>query len=144
MLVIVTVIAIGTMALALAIPRLYLREPAPAGAAIMRADWDKTYACGPAYVLGYLHPAHAIGLYFGRGVIGVSYGDFEHAQWVDHDRLRQFGAVIVETAPNLMFPSFARAFPQMTPPKTIALPYRRSLRSAEHTYVYRFVPPQGC
>ena len=23
-----------------------------------------------------------------RGTIGVSYGDYEHAQWVDHDRLR--------------------------------------------------------
>lgn len=144
MLIIVSVVGVGTFALALAIPGVYLREPAPAGAAAMRADWDKTYSCGPAYILGYLHPAHAIGLYFGRGVIGVSYGDYEHAQWVDRTRLRRYGAIIVETDPTLMNPTFARDFPQMGPPRTIALPYRRSLRTAEHTYVYRFVPPEGC
>lgn len=144
MLVIVAVVAAGTVGLALAIPRLYLREPAPAAAALMRADWNKSYACGPAYVLGYLHPAHAIGLYFGGGVIGASYGDYHHAQWIDHDRLRRLGAIIVETAPDTLYPPFAAAFPQMTPPKLLQLPYRRTLQAAEHTYVYRFVPPQGC
>lgn len=144
MLVIWGVMAAGIAALAIGFPRVYLREPAPQAAAMMRADWDKTYSCGPAYVLGHLHPAHAIGLYFGRGVTGVSYGDYHHAQWVDPTRLRRLGAIIVETAPDLMYPPFAAAFPQMTPPKTLQLTYRRTSGGPQHTYVYRFVPPQGC
>ena len=144
MLVIWSVMAAGVAVLAVAFPRSYLREPAPAAAAAMRADWDKTHSCGPAYVLGYQHPAHAIGLYFGRAVTGVSYGDYAHAQWVDRERLRRLGAIIVENQPDLMYPPFAAAFPQMTAAKVLQLPYRRTGSAAQHIYVYRFVPPQGC
>lgn len=144
MLVIFAVMAAGVTALAVAFPRTYLREPAPQAAVMMRAEWDRSYPCGPAYVLGYQHPAHAIGLYFGRAAIGVSYGDYAHAQWVDHARLRQLGAIIVENAPDLIYPPFAAAFPSMTPPKVLQMPYRHTGSSARHTYAYRFVPPQGC
>lgn len=144
MLIIWAVVAAGVAVLVLAVPRIYLRDPAPAAAAAIRADWDRRYACGPGYILGHLHAAHGIGLYFGRGAIGVSHGDFAHAQWVDHARLRRLGAVVVENAPGLVHGPFAAAFPAMTAETVLALPYRRTWQAAERIYAYRFVAPQGC
>jgi hypothetical protein len=137
------VLVAGVLGLAVAFPRIYLRDPAPQAAAYIRADWDSRYRCGPAYVLGFQHAAHGLGLYFGRGVIGASHGDFEHAQWIDHARLRRLGAVVVEYRDET-HPRFAAEFPQMTAPTILSLPYRRTGSGAQRSYVYRFVPPEGC
>jgi hypothetical protein len=136
------VIIVGTIGLALAFERVYLRDPAPAAAASMRTEWDRRFSCGPAYVLGHAHSAHAIGLYFGRSVIGLSTGDFAEAPWVDHARLRDLGIVLVGT-PQVPPPANLLSI-SPTPVMTLSRPYRRTWNGAEQVYVYSFVPPQAC
>jgi hypothetical protein len=136
------VMIVGTIGLALAFERVYLRDPAPAAAAIMRTEWDRRFSCGPAYVLGHARSAHAIGLYFGRSGLGLSTGDFAEAPWVDHARLRDLGVVLVGTPQAPPPTNLLSANP--TPVMTLSLPYRRTWNGTEHVYVYSFVAPQAC
>jgi hypothetical protein len=121
-----------------------LLEPAPAAAAIIESRWNATYACGPGYILGDNLSSHAIALYYQGRVTGLSLGDYLFAQWVDRDRLRRLGAVIVARPERRLFIDDALRMPNQGPQITLALPYRRTLSWRKHTYIYSFVPPTDC
>ena len=120
-----------------------LREPAAEAAALIRADWERHYHCGPAYVLGDQLGAHAIGLYYGNSVIGVSPGDYRSARWVDQHLLADLGAVLVTTPGGTPTTVFAE-LGQPNSPTKLRLSYRRTLLRGEHVYEYQFVPPKAC
>ena len=133
---------VGSMGLALLHPHSNLQEPAPAAAGIMRADWDRQFPCGPAYVIG--NGAHSVGLYFGRSVLGLSPEAFLHAYWVDKEKMHRLGAVLVGNFEQDISPAFAKEFPQRTSPVAISLPYRRAWVQHKQNYSYSFLPPQRC
>src|SRR5262249_27137470 len=111
-------------------------------AARIRADWQRHYRCGPAYVLGEQLSAHAIGLYFGEGVIGVSLQDNQWAPWVDQDRIAHRGLVVV-TDP-LRFPIAGAPRSQTGIAETLQLPLRGAFARGHHVYQYEFVAPKDC
>jgi hypothetical protein len=121
-----------------------LREPAGEAAALIRADWERHYHCGPAYVLGDQLGAHAIGVYYGNSVIGVSPGDYRSAHWVDQKRVADLGAVLVTTPGRTPTTVFAELGQPNTSPTTLRLAYRRTLFRGEHVYEYQFVSPKAC
>jgi hypothetical protein len=139
--------AVGTLAAltyALTYGEIPLREPADTAAALIRADWERQYRCGPAYVVGEKLSAHAIGLYYGNSVTGLSLDDYRRAHWVDQERILQLGLVVVTNAgmsPESILPE---AGPREGPVTTLRLPLRRSLDRGEHVYRYQFVPPRNC
>jgi hypothetical protein len=130
----------------------YARDPLDGATAVIRSAWDRQFACGPAYVLGDYEryataqapTAYGIGMTFGRSVIGLSSGDLRAAPWVDGQRLRDLGAILVETPYSEKNSTALPAFSTATPPVTATLPYRRSFRDPEFVLAYRFVPPTHC
>jgi hypothetical protein len=121
-----------------------LREPAPAAAAVLQHNWDSRFSCGPGYILGDGTSAFAIALYYTGRVTGVSVGDYLFAQWVDRDRLRRLGAIVITTPSRGAVFNFFSELPNQTPRATLAVPYRRTLSSAQHVYIYSFIAPQDC
>jgi dolichyl-phosphate-mannose-protein mannosyltransferase len=123
------------------VPRLYLRDPAPEAAALIKADWKRRFACGPGYIVG--ADAHAVGLYFGGDTIGLSNGDVRHAQWFHRSRLRDLGAVVVGPSKQAVrrsaMPPTDRAVMAV-----LSLRRRRWPYGPERQYVYYFVPPHHC
>jgi hypothetical protein len=121
-----------------------LREPADEAEALIRADWERHYDCGPAYVVGERFSAHAIGLYYGGSVIGLSLRDYWHEDWVDRDRIAKLGFILVASPERRSITTMADVAPLERPASTLELPYRRTLRSANHVYQYYFVSPKAC
>jgi hypothetical protein len=127
--------------------RAQLREPAPAAASIVRDDWNRRFACGPAYVAGEKDNAFALALYYrdrnGRPVIGFSQDDYERAHWIDKDALRRHGAIVIGSTPEFAA-TFIEEFSAWTGTVTLQLPYRRTWSDRRHTYYYAFIPPEAC
>lgn len=121
----------------LAIHRVF-REPAPAGAALLREAWDRQYRCGPGIVLGDNWTARAIAINFGRPVFGLAFEDARHGA-IDRSR----GVIIVVT-PDRVWPPDAEQFLKDRPLATVEVPYRRTWRSEKHTYRYYFIAPERC
>jgi hypothetical protein len=122
-----------------------LREPANAAAAQMRRQWEQTFPCGPAYVLGDKLSAHAVGLYFGAGVQGASAEDFARSRWIDPKRARDYGAVIVEGLGPIPPGAFAAiGFDPAAAAMTLALPERGFGPAGTQIYRYWFVAPHSC
>jgi len=135
---------VGTVVYASCFVNNPLREPAPAAAAIIQHSWNSQFRCGPAYIVGNDRSAQAVALYFKGIVTGVSIGDWLHAQWVDRDRLRRFGAVVIATPANLADADFYSMLQKQTPRESVELPYRHTLSTTRHVYVYSFVAPTDC
>jgi hypothetical protein len=124
------------------VPRLYLREPAPEAAALIKLDWKRRFSCGPAYIIG--ADGHAIGLYFGPVPIGLSDLDFELAPWVDLSRLRELGVIVVAPTEEAVHASKVPQADVASEIATLSLPPRRWPSVPSRTYVYYFVPPRQC
>lgn len=123
-----------------------LQEPTPAAARAILADWARTYACGPAYVLGGRQAAYGVGIEAGPNVTALSYRDIAGAPWFDASALRAHGAIVIDTVPELV-ERMAQVLPDvaaMSDQKSLTLPLRRTHKAKTYTYLYRFVPPQGC
>ena len=119
------------------------RNPAPEAAALLRAAWDKQYACGPRYVIGDDPTARSVAIYFGRPALGVAFDEADKPFWVDRDKLKREGAIVVSTPGWVTGPQF-EAFLKGQPLSTISAPYRRTWRSDRHDYQYYFIAPGGC
>jgi hypothetical protein len=132
----------GTLAYAQFAINRVLREPAPAAAEALRALWERRYPCGPAYVIGDFRTARGIASYWRHGLHGVAFEEVGHKDWFDPDEVQRRGAIIIST-PELAGSDYPHWFADRTT-ATLALPYRRSVRTEQHTYVYIFAPPQSC
>jgi hypothetical protein len=130
----------------------FSQDPLERATATIRSNWDAQFACGPAYIIGAYEvgaasqapAAYGIGMWFGRSVIGLSPGDYRYAPWVDQNRQRDLGAVLVETPFSDRNSTFLAEFSSATPATTITLPYRRTSSSEKFVLSYRFVPPLRC
>jgi hypothetical protein len=136
-------IVIGTLVYTQLVINRGLREPAHTAAPMVREAWDRQFSCGPAYVLGDYRTERAIAIYFGRPVLGVGLNDIDVPIWFDKDRLQRLGAIVITSPDTLDFGKFDQWFLGRTL-TTITLPYRRTLRTDQHTYQYYFIAPQGC
>ena len=136
-------VAIGAAIYALVFVNTILREPADAAAAIIRADWQRHYSCGPAYILGDKRTAHAVGLYYGGAVRGIAPEDYLIGNFVDPERLKRLGAIVV-VSKGARLPELPLVQTGNRPPAVLRLPFRHTFSSREKVYEYRFSPPQGC
>jgi 4-amino-4-deoxy-L-arabinose transferase-like glycosyltransferase len=135
-------VLVGSVIYAIVFINKPLREPAPAAAAILRGKWEQTFSCGPAYIIGI--KGYAVALYYGGGVLGVGREDLDFGIWVDRDRLKRLGAIVIGEPDMASAKAFQRELQHRTPTGTISLHYRRTWQSDLHTYEFYFVPPQGC
>ena len=127
----------------------YLRDPLAVATDRIREDWHSHYTCGPAYIvggneIGNAPAAQGVGMYYGGTTIGLSDRDYRFSQWVDHDRLRDLGAIILETPRSMASSTTSALFPDTTPQLQLKLPFRRSFGNQTQTYLYRFVAPKHC
>ena len=60
----------------------YMQEPTEEAAEIVRAEWDKHFTCGPAYILGDRPSAHGIAIAGDRRGAGVPLEDIRVASWL--------------------------------------------------------------
>jgi len=136
---------VGTCLYAITFVNDKLREPAVAAAAILGAEWDARYPCGPSYILGDGRTAHVLAIYyFLRPITGVSPDDFRFAQWIDKERLAQLGAIVAGTPDTSYQIEFTFGFLTHTTVQTISLPFRRTFSSRQYRYIYSFVAPLNC
>jgi hypothetical protein len=119
------------------------REPAPAAASALREIWDSRFGCGPAYVIGNDLSARGVAIYYGKPVTGLHFESTTRADWLDNDRLRQLGAIVVTTPAFAAQPQASQWFKGRAT-DTLSFPYRRSFSAERHTYVYAVIPPQDC
>jgi hypothetical protein len=140
-------IVCATAVYAFTVLRRELTEPAPVAATAIERQWRSTYACGPAYVIGAKDAAFRVAFYFvgpqGQ-VIGAAPEDYQHAQWIDHDRIRREGAVLIAHTADALAHILAAELPNRSAAMTLSLPYRRTSSEARQGYAYAFVAPQGC
>ena len=87
---------------------------------------------------------YAVALYYGGGVLGVGREDLDFGIWVDRDRLKRLGAIVIGEPDMASEKAFQGELQHRTPTGTTNLPYRRTWQSDLHTYEFYFVPPQGC
>jgi dolichyl-phosphate-mannose-protein mannosyltransferase len=121
-----------------------LREPAEEAAALIRADWERHYHCGPAYIVGEQLSAHAIGLYYGGSVIGLSLRDYWLEPWVDRDRIAKHGFILVGNPERRSITTMPDVTPLDGHVSTVESQYRHTLRNDRHVYQYHFVAPKAC
>lgn len=133
----------GTLAYTQFVIHRVFREPAPAGAALLRDAWDRQYRCGPRFVLGDPWTARAIAINFGRPAFGVAFDEVRDSSAAERDQLLRQGAIVVVT-PDRVWPPDAEQFLKGRPLMAIEVPYRRTWRNEKHTYQYYFAAPAGC
>jgi hypothetical protein len=136
-------IIVGTIVYSQIAINTVLREPAPAAAAALRAEWDRQYSCGPAYLVGDGRSVWAIALYYGNGRTGVGFDEAHRRDWFDPERAKRQGVIAVTTPEYAQAPGFRSWFENRTL-TTMSLPYRRTFKTNRHTYVYHLVPPLDC
>ena len=123
-----------------------MQEPTAEAAAAILAEWDRSFACGPAYVLGGRQYVYGVGLDAGPRVIPLFYRDIAGAPWFDRDRLLAGGGVVIDDGPDEYKARMARFLPGIptAPERQLTLPLRWTQRAKTVTYLYHFVAPQGC
>jgi len=122
-----------------------MQEPSFEAAAAIRADWSKTYSCGPAYMLGDIGSANGMALTGPPLPVGIPMDILLQVSWFDPARLKRDGAIVVyRDAVN--WDEVARALPAVGPRDThsITLPMLRTRTVASYTYRYFFLPPSVC
>jgi 4-amino-4-deoxy-L-arabinose transferase-like glycosyltransferase len=123
----------------------YMQEPAPQAAAIVRADWAKTYSCGPGYILGDRPSSHALALQGDRHPIGIPVEDIPLAPWYDPALLKREGAIVVYRG-EIRRGEIQKILPNIiaTKEKYFTLPLINTFHDESLTYHYFFIPPQSC
>lgn len=122
-----------------------MQEPIEAGARAILEDWDKQFACGPAYFIGGRQKVYGVGIAAGPQITGLFYRDIAGAAWFDRAKLNAGGAVIMDRSPDYEsnLQTYVFGLPP-TPERSVTLPLRRTFKSKTFTYFYHFVPPQDC
>lgn len=123
----------------------YMQEPTEEAAAVVRADWDKHYTCGPAYILGDRASAHGIAIAGDRRGAGVPLEDLQVATWFDRSLLNKEGAIVAFRRP-ISAAEIELALPGtvIANEKSFTLPLERTFSGATITYHYFFIPPRSC
>jgi hypothetical protein len=120
-----------------------LQEPGPSAAALLREEWNKRFSCGPAYIIGTDRNARLIAINYGKPVLGLAFEDTARQDWFDKQAMANQGAIILTLPDQAGRADLAHWFKGRSM-QTLALPYRRTRRTDQHTYAYAFVPPDGC
>jgi hypothetical protein len=123
-----------------------MQEPLPEATAIMRADWDKHYACGPAYYLGDRRTAHGMSISADRVPVGIPLDDIRLVHWFDPELLRERGAIMAFSGTSFPAEQVAKALPgsTLTAPQTFTLPLLRTRTGGSVSYSYAFIAPGDC
>ena len=123
----------------------YMQEPTEEAARIVRADWDKQFSCGPAYILGDRPSAHGIANAGDRRGAGVPLEDVRVASWFDHGLLARDGAIVIFRK-DIPIDEVEAALPgtAIADVRSFTLPLLRTLSGATITYHYFFIPPRSC
>lgn len=123
----------------------YMQEPTEEAARIVRADWDKQFSCGPAYILGDRPSAHGIAIASDRRGAGVPLEDVGVASWFDRELLAHNGAIVVFRK-DIPVDEVESALPgtAIADVRSFTLPLLRTLSGATITYHYFFIPPRSC
>lgn len=122
-----------------------MQEPSVEAAAAIRADWNKSYSCGPAYMLGDIGSANGMALTGKPLPVGIPMDILLQVSWFDPEELKRKGAIVVyRDAVN--WAEVARALPAVGPRemRVITLPMLRTWTGAAYTYRYFFLPPASC
>ena len=111
----------------------------------MRAEWDKQFSCGPAYILGDRPSAHGIAIAGDRRGAGVPMEDVRVASWFDRDLLARDGAIVVFRK-DIPVEEVEAALPGtvIADVRSFTLPLLRTLSGATITYHYFFIRPRSC
>ena len=123
-----------------------MQEPFSQADAILRADWDKSFACGPAYYLGDRRTAHGLSIVGDLKPIGIPLEDIRKVDWFDPELLRERGALLVFSGEAFPADKVAAALPEFAAgqPKSFTLPLLRTLTGQRVGYSYAFIPPADC
>jgi 4-amino-4-deoxy-L-arabinose transferase-like glycosyltransferase len=123
----------------------YMQEPAEEAAAIMRANWDSRFSCGPGYILGDVESAHVLAIAGDRRGAGVPLMDIGRTSWFDPGLLQREGAIVAFRTP-IPTDSVGRALPGVSirPEPPLTLPLLRTWADETVTYNYFFVAPASC
>lgn len=123
----------------------YMQEPTADAMAKVREDWNKSYACGPAYVLGDPWSANGLPITERHGPIGIHLPVIGEAPWFSAEELRRKGAVVIYRD-EIAETEVAQFLPGVKPAeiKTFTLPYLRTWAHRTMTYKYFFMPPEDC
>ncbi len=136
-------IVAGTVVYAQVAINTVAREPAPAAAEALRSEWQRQHSCGPAYLIGDTRSVWAIAIYYGRGLTGVSFQETGRRDWFDPEQVKRRGAILVTTLDHAQAPEHRPWFEGRTL-TTLRLPYRRTMKTDQHVYVYYLIPPLDC
>jgi hypothetical protein len=122
-----------------------MQEPAEEAAAIMRANWDSRFSCGPGYILGDVESAHVLAIAGDRRGAGVPLMDIGRTSWFDPGLLQREGAIVAFRTP-IPTDSVGRALPGVSirPEPPLTLPLLRTWADETVTYNYFFVAPASC
>ena len=123
----------------------YMQEPAGQAASIVQSDWSAKYRCGPAYIMGDVWSAYGLAIANKQDVVGVPLGALHDLQWYDPLALKRLGAIVVYRD-QIDLNELETAFPGLKPSgvRSFTLPLLRSFANRTLTYVYFFIPPEGC
>jgi len=123
----------------------YMQEPTGEAAAIMRAEWNRHFTCGPGYYLGDRPSAHGLALAGDRHPVGMPLEDIPLAHWYKPALLQREGAIVAFRTPipaDIVRQSFPDA--EIAEQPSFTLPLLRTFSGATITYHYFFIPPQSC
>lgn len=128
-----------------------MQEPTADGARLILKDWDNTYSCGPAYIVGDRQLAYGIGIEAHRHTEALAYQELRTAPWFDSNKFRAEGAIVIDYVPNFSKRMASQLAGLIDPApnspseeKKISVPLRRSHTGKEFSYSYRFVAPENC
>jgi hypothetical protein len=123
-----------------------MQEPLPEAARIVRADWDRSYACGPAYYIGDRRTADGMSITGDRKPGGIPIDDIPLIRWFDPELLREKGAALVFSGTTFPAADVAAALPgfTVTAPKSFTLPLLRNFTGRTVGYSYAFIAPADC
>lgn len=138
------VVLLGTLIYTQVAIQRVLREPSPAAARALQTDWNGEFACGPAYIIGEPVTARGVSIYFEGPTTGIAFHEISRSDWLVPERLQYFGAIVITTSEDAHVPALLRPLVQDSAPRTLSLPYRRTFKTSEQTYSYRFIAPHGC
>lgn len=125
---------------------LFMQEPIRPAAKGILAQWDREFACGPAYIAGLRPFAYGLGLESGPQVIGLFYNDIGGAPWYDLDRLRAGGAILIDAGPDLQkhIDKFLGPGLKAGELHTLTVPLQRTGTNKTMTYFFHFIAPADC
>jgi hypothetical protein len=123
-----------------------MQEPLAEAEQIVRADWAKTFPCGPAYYIGDRRTAHGLSISGDLKPVGVPIDDLRKLDWFDAELLRRQGALLVFSGTDFPREMVGDALPEFaySEPKSFTLPLLRTRTGASVGYSYAFIAPADC